>query len=89
MKEPLPKGCVGEGKKAEDYFDLMLDEYYMYKGWDPKTGLQTRAKLEELGLADVADVLEKEGALSRAKPKPRDAVLKEASSKAENFKKQT
>jgi aldehyde:ferredoxin oxidoreductase len=34
-----------------------LDEYYRLRGWDVSTGWQTRAKLEELGLKDVADEL--------------------------------
>ena len=36
----------------------MKDEYYELRGWDLKTGLQTRAALEGLGLKDVADDLE-------------------------------
>jgi aldehyde:ferredoxin oxidoreductase len=34
----------------EEKFEKMLDEYYELRGWDVKTGLPTRAKLEELGL---------------------------------------
>jgi aldehyde:ferredoxin oxidoreductase len=86
MKEPIPKGCPEEGKKAEDYLDLMLDEYYEYKGWDPGNGLQTRTKLEELGLEDVADVLEKEGALSLKKPKDKNKVLQKSRENAHAFK---
>jgi len=41
-----------------------LDEYYRLRGWDIKTGWQTRAKLEELGLEDVADGLEAAGKLA-------------------------
>jgi aldehyde:ferredoxin oxidoreductase len=37
----------------------MLDNYYELRGWDKKTGLPTRAKLETIGLGDVADQLEK------------------------------
>ena len=54
-KEPLVEG-PGKGSVVE--LDIMLDEYYDYKGWDKATGLQKRAKLEELGLKDVADGLE-------------------------------
>jgi aldehyde:ferredoxin oxidoreductase len=36
----------------------MLDEYYTVRGWDPKKGTPTRAKLVELGLGYVADELE-------------------------------
>jgi hypothetical protein len=37
----------------------MKDEYYPLRGWDVVTGLQTRTKLKELGLAEVADDLAK------------------------------
>jgi aldehyde:ferredoxin oxidoreductase len=47
-------------------FEPVLDEYYQWRGWDVKSGLQTRAKLEELDLGDVADVLEADGALARS-----------------------
>jgi aldehyde:ferredoxin oxidoreductase len=39
-------------------WDKMLDEYYDLVGWDKKSGVPTRAKLETLGLKDVADELE-------------------------------
>jgi aldehyde:ferredoxin oxidoreductase len=39
-------------------FERMMDEYYRLRGWDAATGLQTRAKLVELGLGEVADDLE-------------------------------
>jgi aldehyde:ferredoxin oxidoreductase len=47
-------------------FEKMKDEYYQLRGWDVTTGVPTRAKLEELGLKDIADNLEKLGKL----PKP-------------------
>ena len=47
---------VGEGTGLDrDKFTELLDEYYTLRGWDPETGRPTRAKLEELGLRDVAD----------------------------------
>ena len=39
-------------------FERMQDEYYRLRGWDAATGLQTRKKLDELGLNEVADDLE-------------------------------
>jgi aldehyde:ferredoxin oxidoreductase len=63
MKEPIKEG-PGKGMKAEDWFDRLLDEYYDYHGWDKKTSLPTRAKLEALELYDVLEVLEKEGAVA-------------------------
>ncbi|MFH0729762.1 MAG: aldehyde ferredoxin oxidoreductase N-terminal domain-containing protein [Pseudomonadota bacterium] len=58
--------CLGPGKNGETIsrkgevvdkqkFEAMKDEYYQLRGWDPKTGLQTRAGLEQLDLKDVAD----------------------------------
>ncbi len=62
MYEPCPEG-PHKGKVAADMFDTVLDEYYEWRGWDKRTGLQTRSKLEELGLEDVAEVLASEKAL--------------------------
>ena len=44
------KGEVVDREKFEE----MKDEYYTFRGWDKATGLQTKSKLEELDLADVA-----------------------------------
>lgn len=54
LEEPLPAG----GNKGEVFeLDQMLDDYYAARGWGVD-GLQTRAKLEELELTDIADELE-------------------------------
>lgn len=45
-------------------FEKMRDEYYELRGWDKNTGLQTKEKLMELNLKDVADALESRGLLS-------------------------
>jgi aldehyde:ferredoxin oxidoreductase len=45
-------------------FDDVLDHYYENRGWDLATGRPTREKLEQLGLKDVADELERLGKLS-------------------------
>ncbi|MFC2047472.1 aldehyde ferredoxin oxidoreductase C-terminal domain-containing protein, partial [Chloroflexota bacterium] len=42
-------------------FEKMKDEYYQLREWDIPTGLQTKAKLAELGLQDVAQDLETRG----------------------------
>jgi aldehyde:ferredoxin oxidoreductase len=47
-----------EALVTEDKLDTLLDQYYELRGWDVETGLQKRAKLEELGLEDIADELE-------------------------------
>jgi aldehyde:ferredoxin oxidoreductase len=64
--------CLVPGKDGEvlsrkgmvvdrDEFEKMKDEFYEIRGWDVATGLQTRAKLIELGMSDVAEGLEREG----------------------------
>lgn len=59
--EPLDKkGWTIDRQKWEE----MKTEYYGYRDWDVATGLQTRAKLNELGLGDFADDLAKIGALA-------------------------
>jgi aldehyde:ferredoxin oxidoreductase len=57
LKEPI-KGGKYDGQRIEN-LDAMLDEYYQESGFDKKTGWPTIAKLEELGLNDVADELYK------------------------------
>ena len=57
LNEPV-KGGKYDGQRIEN-FDAMLDEYYQESGFDLKTGWPTRAKLEEVGLKDVADELYK------------------------------
>jgi len=41
----------------KESFEKMKDDYYELRKWDVKTGLQTRAQMEELGLGDIADGL--------------------------------
>lgn len=64
--------CIVPGKDGEVFsregmvvdkteFEKMKDEYYSIRGWDVETGFQTRLKLDELGLAEVADELELRG----------------------------
>ncbi|MBI4286740.1 MAG: hypothetical protein HY670_12700 [Chloroflexi bacterium] len=48
--------------KLETY-DKVMDEYYRLRGCDPKTAIPTRAKLNELGLQDIAADLAKRGLL--------------------------
>ncbi len=54
------KGTVLDREK----FEQVKDEYYSLRGWDVGTGLQTRAKLEELGLGDIVEDLERRGLLA-------------------------
>lgn len=62
MTEPVPAGAA-KGRKVSDYLEAAKDEYYQWRGWDPATSLQTKKKLEELDMLDVAQVLEEENAL--------------------------
>jgi len=66
--------CIVPGKGGELFSrkDIVLDrqdfeklksDFYGIRGWDVPSGLQKRAKLEELGLKDVAATLEREGLL--------------------------
>jgi aldehyde:ferredoxin oxidoreductase len=55
------KGMVVE----RDKFEQMKDEYYQIRGWDVLTGLQKRAKLEELGLKTVAEELTARGLVAQ------------------------
>jgi aldehyde:ferredoxin oxidoreductase len=59
FNEPV-HGGVAEGRILDrEKFEKMKDEYYALRGWDIKTGNPTRKRLEELGLKDVANDLEK------------------------------
>jgi aldehyde:ferredoxin oxidoreductase len=72
--DQVNQDCVVPGKNWEpvsrkgatldrDSFEKMKDEYCQLRGWDVKTGLQTRKVLEDLGLHDVARDLEARGLL--------------------------
>jgi len=54
----LVNGPINKAK-----FEELKDRYYELRGWDVNTGWPTRAKLEELGLKDVADELASIGKL--------------------------
>ena len=53
-----------EFSKLQNEFEKMKDEFYQIRDWDVATGLQKRAKLEELNLGEIADKLEGEGLLA-------------------------
>ena len=66
--ERLNPNCLFPGKDGDvisrkgalldrDKFQEMLGELYELRGWDRETGFQRKEKLEELGLADVAQDL--------------------------------
>ncbi len=62
-REPLPDGPAQGAQLSHETTDKLLDEYYTLRGWDKKTGLPTRQKLEGMGLSDIADNLGKLGKL--------------------------
>jgi len=51
LEEPMPEGS-GESTGSVLELEPMLDEYYRVRGWDPRTGLPMREKLESLGLSE-------------------------------------
>lgn len=53
------KGMVVE----RDKFEKMMDEYYLLRGWDAKTGLQKKQKLESLSLSEIIPELERHSLL--------------------------
>jgi aldehyde:ferredoxin oxidoreductase len=58
LTDEPPHGGLLDGIPHDQVkWDKMLDEYYDLVGWDKKTGIPTRAKLEALGLKEVADEL--------------------------------
>jgi len=59
LMEPLPDGIFAGKPITQEMLDSLLDNYYELRGWDKKTGLPTRAKLETIGLGAVAEQLEK------------------------------
>ncbi|MEM2908210.1 MAG: aldehyde ferredoxin oxidoreductase family protein [Candidatus Hadarchaeales archaeon] len=56
MNEPIREGGSRGSVITREELDRMLDDYYDARGWD-KNGIPTRAKLEELGLEDIAEDL--------------------------------
>ncbi len=55
LTEPIKGGVSGGNYISRDDLNFMLDEYYRERGWDIKTGMPTKEKLEELGLGDVVE----------------------------------
>ncbi len=73
--DPANPECLVPGKGEEalsrrgavvdkEEFERTKDEYYRLRQWDTATGLQTGAKLEELGLRDIAQDLGRRGLIS-------------------------
>jgi aldehyde:ferredoxin oxidoreductase len=58
---------VGPRHLDRTKFDEFKTRFYTYEGWDPATGWPTRNTLESLGMAEIADGLERWGKLGAAK----------------------
>ena len=58
-KDPMPSGPA-KGK-VYDILQPMKDAWYTIQGWNPKTGIPSRERLEELSIGDIADDLERHG----------------------------
>jgi aldehyde:ferredoxin oxidoreductase len=58
--EPIASGVRAGTRLDRERWEALLSEYYAAKGWDPASGHQTRRRLYELGLADVADDLRRD-----------------------------
>lgn len=58
LEEPMP---TGPSKGGLPDLDVMLDEYYDYRGCDRETGYPKEAKLKELGLEFVVEDLKSRG----------------------------
>ncbi len=54
------KGATLDGGE----FEKLKSHYYALRGWDTRTGLQTRASLEKVGLGDITDDLSTRGLLA-------------------------
>ncbi len=57
LEEPIPDG-PNRGQ-VMDVLEPLKDQFYEAHGWDKVTGIPTRKTLEEFGLKEIADDLEK------------------------------
>ena len=63
IMEPLPDGTFAGKPFTQEMLDTLLDNFYELRGWDKKTGIPTKSKLEAEGLDYVAQELDKLGKL--------------------------
>ncbi len=62
QQDTLPEICMtpleqGSTAGSRPDLEIMLKDYYAYRGWDPQTGWPTQEKLSELGLEQVVQKL--------------------------------
>ena len=63
MDRPLEEGPHKGWMLKSSEFEKMKSKYYTLRGWDIDTGIPTRETLEQTGLEDIAQDLEKRGKL--------------------------
>jgi aldehyde:ferredoxin oxidoreductase len=66
---PLPEGPVAGRAPTEEQYRKATVKFYELMGWDPATAVPTRAKLEDLDVGWVADLLEAETQMPAAPKK--------------------
>ncbi|MBI4672871.1 MAG: aldehyde ferredoxin oxidoreductase family protein [Chloroflexi bacterium] len=57
MYQALKGGATDGVKLSQAELEQAKDAYYAMSGWDVKSGIPTRAKLQELGIEWVADII--------------------------------
>jgi aldehyde:ferredoxin oxidoreductase len=63
FSQPLQKGATANQTISKKHLSKMLDEYYLLRGWNLKTGLPTKEKLKELELQFALNELETQNIL--------------------------
>lgn len=66
FRTPMESGPLKGRALTPEIADTLMSDYYVARGWD-EDGVPTRAKLEAVGLADIADSLEAIQATSNGK----------------------
>ncbi|UCF08550.1 MAG: hypothetical protein JSW28_02350, partial [Thermoplasmata archaeon] len=69
LHNPLPSGPAKGEVFSKKQLDKMIDEYYELRGWDKRTGLHQKKKLQELEMDDVLNDLKKRNLLASSKKK--------------------
>jgi aldehyde:ferredoxin oxidoreductase len=65
FSEPLVEGTYKGETLADSMMLRMLSDFYGFRGWNKKTGIPTKKKLEELELGYAAKQLESLGVLPK------------------------
>lgn len=63
LEEPIKSGPFKGQRLDSEQWQLMLDEYYIEKGWDLETGWQTKKSLKAIGLDEISAKLDRYGCL--------------------------